>query len=344
MKRVTICGFFDYGRNNLNGQTVKTKILTEGLIDLLGRENVSTIDTAGLLNKIFSFARLILALIVCKNIIIMPAQNGIRYYPCWLSFWNCLFRRRLHYVVIGGWLPVLLDKNPRVMISLTKFYGVYVETSTMKRMLEDRGLKNVTILKNCKKLEICDKYTEVNTAPPFKLVTFSRVMEQKGIGNIANIVQQINEEENRILFELDIYGQIDSKETEWFDDLKKSFPNYIQYKGLVPFDKSVEVLKSYFALVFPTKFFTEGIPGTIIDSYAAGVPVISSRWESFQDVVYDGITGLGFEFENWDELKNLLLKISKTPSTITNLKLNCTQKAIDFLPENVLPELAKNLS
>jgi hypothetical protein len=55
------------------------------------------------------------------------------------------------------------------------------------------------------------------------------------------------------------------------------------------------VLKDYFALLFPTHFYTEGIPGTVIDAYAAGIPVISAKWESYSDVIDEGVTGIGYK-------------------------------------------------
>ena len=92
----------------------------------------------------------------------------------------------------------------------------------------------------------------------------------------------------------------------------------------------MDVLKNYFALLFPTQFYTEGIPGTIIDAYAAGVPVISSEWESFADVVDDNVTGIGYEFKNNDELIKILENIAADPSLILSMKKNCLTKAEDF--------------
>ena len=63
-------------------------------------------------------------------------------------------------------------------------------------------------------------------------------------------------------------------------------------------------MKYYFALLFPTRFYTEGIPGTILDAYAAGIPVICSRWESCADVVDDGVTGITYPFEDMQMLKH----------------------------------------
>ena len=108
----------------------------------------------------------------------------------------------------------------------------------------------------------------------------------------------------------------------------------------MPFDESVKVLKDYFALLFPTKFFVEGVPGTIIDAYASGLPVISSKWESFADVVDDKITGYGYEFDNLAALKKLLIDIADNPLMITSLKKNCLLK-VDYYSASHLLEYLK---
>src|SRR5690606_29973646 len=89
---------------------------------------------------------------------------------------------------------------------------------------------------------------------------------------------------------------IDEKYIGRFEEIKKEFPSYIRYKGSVNYVDSVDVLKKYFALLFPTQFKTEGIPGTIIDAYAAGLPVIASEWDSAHEIIDQGSTGYIYEF------------------------------------------------
>ena len=97
-------------------------------------------------------------------------------------------------------------------------------------------------------------------------------------------------------------------------------------------------------MLFPTQYFTEGIPGTIIDSYAAGVPVISSKWKSFSDVVDDGVTGLGFEFNKGGDLERIMEKVITNPSMIINLKQGCIRKANEFLPQNAIRPLIDRIN
>lgn len=115
---------------------------------------------------------------------------------------------------------------------------------------------------------------------------------------------KINQKYGRVVYHLDIYGQVEAGEEEWFANLQRKFPDYIRYGGLIAFDKSVDVLKSYFFLLFPTKCPGEGIPGTIIDAYAAGLPVVSSLYPNFAEIIEEGVTGLGYEFDNVDAFEN----------------------------------------
>ena len=110
---------------------------------------------------------------------------------------------------------------------------------------------------------------------------------------------------------------------------------------MVQFDKSVEVLKDYFLLVFPTLFYTEGIPGTILDAYAAGIPVLASKWECFNDVIDDGETGIGYEFANIKELIKSLELIYENPKIIINMKKSCIEKANQYLPNKIILTLLK---
>ncbi len=342
MKKVCVCGAFLFSDPSGvagGGQGIKTRELAKELERQNGE--VYCIDTCGRRNKMLLFFRLLYALLICKNIIILPAHNGVLLETQFLKCLNIIFKRGLHYVVIGGWLQDFLKDHKMTAKAIHAFDGIYVETQTMYDALQNMGYGNVFIMRNFKSLNIAsEKELPTHYSKPLRLVYFARVTEMKGLGEAVHIINEINKESDQSLFSLDIYGPIDDIDREWFEQLKKDFTNSIQYKGEVPFEKSVEVLKDYFALIFPTKFYTEGIPGTIIDSYAAGLPVISSKWKSFSDVVDDCETGLGYDFGNFHALKELLVEIFQTPTIISSLRKNCLVKAEDYLPQNAIGVLS----
>ena len=344
--RVAVIGHFAFGKECFDGQTVKTKIVTNELCRQLGNDEVLKLDTAGgkstLLKAPFQCLK---ALKTAKNVIIFPAHNGVRVYVPLLSLFRKFVKsRKLHYVVIGGWLPEFLKTHKSLAKKMKRFDGIYVETNTMKRALEEQGFTNIVVMPNCKDLKILKPEDLVYPAgEPYKLCTYSRVMKEKGIEDAVNAVKVINEEVSRTVYTLDIYGQVDSSQTQWFENLQTTFPNYIEYKGVVDYDKGVEVLKNYFALLFPTRFYTEGIPGTIIDAYAAGVPIISAKWESFSDIIDEGATGFGYEINNVSDLTKHLENVVYNTKCISDLKLNCLEKSRYYLPCSIVKNLIEKL-
>ena len=271
-----------------------------------------------------------------------PAHNGIRVFAPLLYVFRKFFKnRKLHYAVIGGWLPEFLKQRKKLIKAISCFDGIYVETNTMKTALEALGLKNLYVVPNCKKLNVLsDEELVYPSGIPYRLCIFSRVMREKGIETAINVITRINEKLGHAVYSLDIYGPIDQNQIEWFDELKEKFPDFVRYCGCVDANKSVEVLRDYFALLFPTHFYTEGIPGTIIDAYAAGIPVISAKWASYADMVDEGVTGYGYEFDNEEHFEEILKNVANSPEMILSLKKNCINKANDYIPERVVRLLA----
>lgn len=343
MYKVGICGHFGEGKNLLNGQTVKTRILTEELRKKIGENQVTILDSYGWIKKPISLFLGCLKLVrKSENIIILPATRGIKVFVPIFTKINKLYHRNLHYVVIGGWLPDMLKKQPRLIKQLSCFKGIYVETHKMIKSLNILGLNNVYYLPNFKSLKILsENELFYQKEEPFSLCTFSRVMPEKGIEDAIEAVKKANNELNRIVYTLDIYGQIDRSYEEKFERLKKYFPSFVKYKGTVQFNESTDVLKKYFALIFPTKYEGEGFPGTIIDSLSAGVPVIASNWKYNNEVVSDGRNGIIYG-NGIDDLVKVLIKLACKPDIINSMKKNCINNAKNYNAEIVVEKFMKN--
>ena len=338
MKKIGIVGHFGFGHKLLNGQTIKVKILSEEFQNELGSENVMTVDTHGGAKRVLAMiGNTITMFRYCENCMVLPAYKGVLVFTPLFSLLNKFYHRKTYYIVVGGWLDSYLDRYKWLEKQLKNYTAICVETTTMKKALEKRGFQNIELMKNCKKLqklsfeELPHSFTE-----PYALCTFSRVMKEKGIENLINAIKKVNEKFGSVVFTLDIYGEVWKNYTHEFEELQKNFPEYIKYKGSVNYDESVETLKNYFALVFPTLFYTEGIPGTIIDAYAAGLPVISSKWESYDDVIEDNITGIGYKFGSDDALVETLEMIKSNPQKTIDMKEACLRKAKDFSPKVIV--------
>lgn len=342
MYKITICGHFGGNENFLDGQTVKTKNLYKALANEYKKEQINKLDTYGWKkNPISFFVRCIKEFKRSENVIILPAHNGVRVFIPFFAFLKKLYKTKVFYVVIGGWLPEKLKKEKKLLKTIKKIDKVFVETNKMKENLSVLGVKNVKVLVNFKNIkplkqqELVDVYVK-----PYKVCTFSRVMEEKGIEDAIKAIKEINEEHDSEVYNLDIYGPIDTNYKERFEKLLKEFPSYINYKGCIDSEKSVETLKDYYLLLFPTKFYTEGIPGTIIDAFSAGIPVISARWENFEEIIAEGCNGYGYELGNYADLV-IKLKEAIEFKNILGMKKNCIIEAEKYIPSNAIKKLIK---
>ena len=344
-RKICIIGHFAFGKKALNGQTIKTQNLAYAFETYTDFELVN-IDTynwtkhplalIGKIKKAFS---------VCDAVIMLPAHNGVKVFSPILTHYKKKYNKKIFYDVIGGWLPKMLSDKPKLTKTLKGFDGIWVETNTMKRKLEAQGFSNITLIKNFKKLsETREDELIYSSDAPFKLCTFSHVMKEKGIGDAIDVIKRVNERCGQTVYTLDIYGQIEAGNKEWFDGILAELPDFASYRGYIEADQSVQTLKPYFALLFPTRFYTEGVPGTIIDAYAAGIPVISAKWESFADVVDDGVTGIGYEFDNLKAFEDLLFDIASNPQRLSDMKISSLHKAKEFIPKTVIEMIVKEIN
>lgn len=344
--KVGVLGHFGEGADLLNGQTIKTKIITEELQTQLGKDQVLKIDTHGGWKTLFKAPfQVVHALKNSTNILIFPAHNGLRVYAPLLSFQKLFFKKRkLHYVVIGGWLPQFLTRRKCLSRILKKFDGIYVETESMKNALEAQEFKNIFVMPNCKNIDILKTEDLIYVSEtPLKVCTFSRVIKEKGIEDAIAAVHSANEKIGKTAYHLDIYGEVGELQYEWFRSIENNFGTRIVYKGFVEPNTSVAVLKNYFALLFPTYYEGEGFAGTIIDAFASGVPVVASDWKYNCEIIREGHDGTVFPARDVCALTDKLVEIYENIDAWNAMKPNCLDRATEYLSENVIQVLTERL-
>src|SRR5690606_22162053 len=109
-----------------------------------------------------------------------------------------------------------------------------------------------------------------------KFVFISRVIKEKGIGTILKAFENLDAS-----YSVDIYGPI-GKGDYAEEELNK---RNCKYKGVVPANRVIEILKKYDVLLLPTFFEGEGYPGIIIESLSIGMPVITTKWKAIDEII-----------------------------------------------------------
>jgi Glycosyltransferase len=338
--KVSIIGFLALNSNYSGGQEVKTRGVFEHCQSKYGPENVTCVDTLGWKKHP---ARMLIQTIrtikKSESIIICPARRGIRIFGPLIYFLSKTKKQKIFYAVVGGWLPSLLSKKRHLLATLSKYTQVFVETRHMQTELNLLGMNNVSILRNSKNVSPLPENSLQPIHFPIRVCTFSRINSMKGIEDAIEAVNIANAKAKRDSFQLTIFGQVEPDYEDRFEKLKASFSAGISYGGLIPPLDSVKILQNYDVLLFPTHYFTEGFPGTVVDGFASGLIILASRIPSIQELISEGGQGYTFEMGNINEITHHLLLLLDDSKKSNEMKRNSLNSFDQFSFDKIFANL-----
>ena len=93
------------------------------------------------------------------------------------------------------------------------------------------------------------------------------------------------------------------------------------------------ILAEHDALVFPTYYSGEGIPGIVIEALQAGLPVIASRWGTIPELIQEDeeeVSGLLVEPRSVDELATAMKRLVDSPQLLREMSKAALRRGCDF--------------
>ena len=345
MKNIAIVGRMAKGAELLDGQTVKTKVLCEELRRCYPDSKQIWVDTYQyrkrplpiLFNTFLAFA-------TCDHIFVLLSRNGRKFFSPLLTGLNRIFRRRLYHDVVGGALPREAAKSPSLCRQLQQFEVNWVEFEQMKKDLEALGISNAEVLPNFKRLKILSP-SEVSGGhqAPFVFSMFSRVLKEKGMTAAAEAVAEVNRRLGTTAALLRIYGPVEEGYRAEFEQVCQTYSDCVSYLGCISAEKSVETLRDSFMLLFPSVYPGEGMPGTIIDAFSAGLPVIATDWHFNAELVRNGETGYCYNWEQPELLAQQILYAISHPEEVDAMRPKCLAEASKYTPEAVMGQICRRM-
>lgn len=343
IRRIGLIGRVDLGRTMFDGQTVKTRMMHRLLCDMFGEDSVVVVDTLDYRHRVAKITfDMLHCLLTCDDVFVLLSENGRRTLFPLLAFIARHRGVRVYHNLIGGWLARNIDKYPKWVGYLNSFTVNWVESSSLVVALYKRGVYNARYLPNFKYLVPCSDSTKESMGPDYRFCTFSRVTEKKGIGDAMLAVEKASREYAKGGISLDVYGPVDESYREEFEALLKRCP-HSRYCGCATPEESISAIFPYDALLFPTKWELEGIPGTIIDALSAGVPIIACRWGYYDEMLEDGVTGLSYEFGEQDQLTKRIGDFIALGDGALAMRSGCLKRAAAYSPEAVRNEIEKTM-
>ena len=275
----------------------------------------------------------------CNHIVILPGRRGLQVFLPLFLHWKRKWNRPLQYVVIGGWLPRLLGKRAWLRRLCAHLDGLYVETAAMADSLSGLGLHNVSVLPNFRKFDRALKWNYAPTTVPLKLVFYSRVMQEKGVGEALAAVQVLNAQDTtqpRVV--LDVFGPVSAAYRADFERIL-SQAQHVRYRGVLAPGKACEVLQKYDLMLFPTYYEGEGFPGAVLEAFIAGVPVLASDWKYNREIVDVGRTGVLCRVHSVEDIAAHVETFIAHPSRIMPMRQHCIEKAHNYHVEQAVDKL-----
>lgn len=130
--------------------------------------------------------------------------------------------------------------------------------------------------------------------PPERLVTVTRLKEKKGFPWLLEAVSLLAGRGRDVT--LDIYGDGDRKDAIVALVNQLGLGRRVSLKGAIEHEKIPQALAGAGLFVLPCVVLPnqdrDGIPNTIIEALASGVPVVSTAISGIPEAVRDGVSGL----------------------------------------------------
>ncbi|KAA9036399.1 glycosyltransferase family 4 protein [Ginsengibacter hankyongi] len=214
-------------------------------------------------------------------------------------------------------LTRLIKKSGRIKLVQTKFQSkknaleeliktcdtIFIYGAWFKRILNENGYHSPTLREIPHITKMTSEVSKVNDWSLKKKILFvGRIEEVKGLHLLCNAMALIPE----AAIALDVFGNI--VDESYYKSCKENF-NF-NYRGAVPRVELLNKYREYDFLILPSAF-TEMYSLALREAFDEGLPVIVSAAKGNKDVVDEGMNGFIFEYDNYKDLANVIVKAYK---------------------------------
>ncbi len=158
---------------------------------------------------------------------------------------------------------------------------------------------------------------EVGSGDQDFVLSVGRLSSEKGISTLLNAWQQLGDK-----IPLKIVGDGDLQPLV---EQAAQHNRSIEYLGRKPIEQVYELMGQAKALIFPSLCF-EGLPRTIVESFAKGTPVIASNLGSMSSLISHQKTGLHFTPGDTQELANQVDWMLNNPENWQRMRILARQE------------------
>ncbi len=326
------------------GSVVKNALLVDGFRQFgVDVTLLDTVDTS-LRGRLRQLGGLLRLLATRQGFVLSLNRNGV-FTIVPLFGLATLFRPGLRATVIGtgSGLPrnVTFFKGfaRRLFVwCLTRARPIYVQGDWIKRDLDDLGVSDVRVLSNLRPRPTA-RWSPAALAER-KLVFVSRVIPDKGVERAMAAVETLRA--GGLDVTLDVYGPVPPEYAKRFEAVLERSPGS-SYRGVLKPEAVTDALAPYAAMVLPTTWSGEGMPGIVVEAGMVGMPVIASDLVPIAEVIDHGRSGLLVDPHDPEALVQALRTVLTQPDYATSLAGELHRTTSEFTIEAVIGRLCEEL-
>jgi glycosyltransferase involved in cell wall biosynthesis len=340
-----VIGNYGYVNNQIDGQTIKTRNiykLLKSKEEYIGYVNYY--DTQQFKVSWKYVLKMFIIMIKYDKIIIIPGFNFMEYIFPAVFIISKIYKISLDIIVVGGWLYKYLQVRKLHTFIVKQVGSIFPQSNILTAKLNCHlNQNNVLTLHNFRMHNHLPLHSIKKYDNELRIVFMARITREKGIDLIIGLAERIY---NTIPFKniyIDFYGPLFYKDEEeyLFDEMRK-YKN-LKYKGLIEPHNVYKTLSKYDVLLLPTRYPGEGFPGSILDAYIAGIPVIVSRWMNLPEFVNHEETGFIFDLDNEQSLYSFVLRLYNDRNLLDRMKNNAMKESKKYSSEFAWQVLEKRI-
>lgn len=318
------------GHQPSSGGTMKNSLFLQRFSKLF--EKIIVVDTEKWRKNPFVALKLLTALAFTRNAKVIISCEAMA--PKVVKFlYYFRLQRNVIYWVIGCDVVRRITEgelNPKHFVYLK---SIVVQSPKMVTNLNGVGLKNAIYVPNSK--PVFDISPKEHNTKETKFVFVSRIIPEKGCDYIINCVNRLNAKGYKDQYSVTFYGKVGP---EYHFKEKIADIDNVEFKGVLNLlnKAGYEELSSYDIFLFPTFYKGEGFPGSVIDAYISGLPIIASDWHFNKEVVKEGETGFVIPPKDENALYDIMLTLIQDKAVLSKMRQNCINEAKRYDVNSVL--------
>jgi glycosyltransferase involved in cell wall biosynthesis len=210
--------------------------------------------------------------------------------------------------------------------------GVVLLAKSVKAEFEELGItKGLTIIPNAVNvLEYRGNTERVHSGRVQRLVYMGRLIREKGVFEAMEAVEILRKDPGFSNLELRIAGSGPASDEIAVYIQNRGLSVCVKLMGPLFGDEKVRFLREADVFVFPT-YHKEGLPYCILESLAAGTPVITTAIAGIPDVVVDGVHGRFIRSKNASDIVRVVQELGRSEDTLRAMSKECVEWATSRL-------------